>query len=175
MASNSITIEMLGLTELLANVAKLDKRIIKLVSMELEAACLTVVRDAKRAAPKDVGRLTQLISYVKHSDLDFEIVSAANYSAYMEFGTGAYASVPTGWDKFAALYQGVSINTGGKRLKEAIYEWAKRKGIDEKWWYWIYKKIQTTGIKPHPFFIPALVEFVKVEARIQKILNKPLL
>lgn len=175
MASNGITIQMLGLSELLAEIAKLDKRVIKLASMELEAACLTVVRDAKRAAPKDVGRLTQLISYVKHGDLDFEIVSAANTSAYLEFGTKTFVNVPPGWEDFAQLYQGVNVNNGGKKMKEAIFEWAKRKGISENFWYPIYLKIVRFGIRPHPFFIPALVEFTKVEARIKKLLDKPLL
>lgn len=168
-------IEIVGLGELIKSIDLADEQLVRRIDMEMQASCLQIERDAKRMAPYNVGRLSQLIKATKKGVLNYEIVSAANYSSYMEFGTKSYVMVPAGWDEFAVQYEGVSIDSGGVTLKQAIYEWARQKGIDEKWWYWIYKKIMLMGVKPHPFFIPALVELGKLEIRIANILGKPIL
>jgi HK97 gp10 family phage protein len=161
-----------GLDVLLKNLTRLPEEVQKRISMEMEASCMTIVRNAKRAAPINVGRLKQGITYVKHSALSFEIISAANYSAYMEFGTKGSTVVPAGFEEIAAEFKGVSIDSGGVSLKQAIYTWAKQKGIDPKLWFVIYRKIAVMGVKPHPFFIPALIELKRLEQRIQKYTNK---
>lgn len=171
MASNFLNIAVLGLGEVLKNIDLLDRELVRRIDLEIEASCLTMVRDMKRAAPTNVGRLKNLISYVKVKELDYKLVSAANYTAYMEFGTKSETVIPAGYEDLAAQFRGVSIDTGGQTLKEAIYTWAKQKGIDKKYWYGIYKKILIKGVKPHPFFIPALVELTQLENRIQKILS----
>lgn len=160
-----------GFDRLLRQIEQLPDQIQKRISMEIEASCLTIIRNAKRRAPKNMGRLIQGITYVKHGPLNFELISSANYSAYMEFGTKSLVSVPPGYEELAAGFKGVSIDSGGATLKHAIYTWAKQKGIPANVWYLIYRKIARFGVKPHPFFIPALVELSMLERRIQKYIN----
>lgn len=164
-------IEVKGFDTLLKQVAALPMEIQKKISYEIEASCLTIVRNAKRNAPVNMGRLRQGITYIKHGMLNFEIISAANYSAYMEFGTKTLVAIPAGYEYLAAPFKGVSIDTGGMTLKQAIYTWAKQKGINPKLWWPIYKKIAIYGVRAHPFFIPALVELTNLEKRIQKYIN----
>ena len=172
MANTIGIIRLDGFEDLIKKVEDLPEDIQKRISMEIEASCMTIVRNAKRAAVTNVGRLKQGITYVKHGPLNFEIISAANYSAYVEFGTKKLVSVPAGYEDIAMEFKGVSIDSGGVSLKQAIYTWAKQKGIDPKLWFFIYRKIAVIGVKPHPFFIPALAEIPRLYARIQKYINK---
>jgi HK97 gp10 family phage protein len=172
MANTIGTIELPGFEELIKKIQTFSDDLQKKIDREMEASCLTIVRNAKRKAPKNVGRLVQGITYVKHGLLNYEVISASNYSAYMEFGTKRLVQVPAGYEDFAAAFKGVSIDSGGLKARDAIYLWAKQKGIAKKWWYFIYKKIMIKGIKPHPFFIPALIEFQELEKRINNIISK---
>ena len=77
-----------------SDLSKLNKKLDKLrafesqkVSNELGKTGLEIVRLAKRAAPVDKGTLRQSISAQK-SGKTINIVANANYSPYVEFGTG---------------------------------------------------------------------------------------
>ena len=59
----------------------------KTLSNELGKTGLEIVRLAKRAAPVDKGALKQSIS-TQRSGKSVNIVAAANYAPYVEFGTG---------------------------------------------------------------------------------------
>jgi len=59
----------------------------KTVSNELGKTGLEIVRLAKRAAPVDKGALKQSIS-TQRSGKSVNVVAAANYAPYVEFGTG---------------------------------------------------------------------------------------
>jgi HK97 gp10 family phage protein len=161
-----------GLSDTLQQIERFEEAFIKRVDREIEASCLKIIRDMKARAPKNVGRLVQQITYKKKGPLNYELISGANYSAYLEFGTKLNVRIPAGYQYLASQFKGVNIPGGGKTMKEAIYDWAQQKGIDKKWWWWIYLKIQQQGIKPQPFFIPALGEFTLLENRIKIMLNQ---
>jgi len=59
----------------------------KTISNELGKTGLEIVRLAKRAAPVDKGALKQSIS-TQRSGKSVNVVAAANYAPYVEFGTG---------------------------------------------------------------------------------------
>jgi len=59
----------------------------KTVSNELGKTGLEIVRLAKRSAPVDKGALKQSIS-TQRSGKSVNVVAAANYAPYVEFGTG---------------------------------------------------------------------------------------
>jgi HK97 gp10 family phage protein len=59
----------------------------KTVSNELGKTGLEIVRLAKRAAPVDKGALKQSIS-TQRSGKSVNVLAAANYAPYVEFGTG---------------------------------------------------------------------------------------
>ena len=78
-----------------SDLSKLNKKLDKLrafesqkVSNELGKTGLEIVRLAKRAAPVDKGTLKQSIS-AQRSGKTLNVIAAAHYSPYVEFGTGA--------------------------------------------------------------------------------------
>ena len=88
-----------------------------------------------------------------------EIVVAANYAAYLEFGTRGFAAayvatLPTEWQVFAAQFKG-----GGGSFEDFfmnIIDWVKRKGIEPAAAYPIAIKILRFGIAAKPFLYPAV-------------------
>jgi hypothetical protein len=108
------------------------------------------VRRAIQAAPADRGFLRTHISAEQLGTMKWAVVSSEDYSAYMEFGTGQYVQVPAGLESYASQFRGKG-QSGGK-VRELIYEWCRRKGIDKGAWWFIYVSIMTKGVRPHPFF-----------------------
>lgn len=149
--------------------------------------------DAKNKAPADLGGLRAHISApVNTGDLEFTISSAANYSAFIEFGTGKYAAqyvstLPPDWATYAATFRGKTENAGFDKFLERILAWVKRKQIghtynvqtrrrdrvgkqtadttDRATAYFIAIRILQNGIRPQPFLYPA---YAKVKPEILK-------
>lgn len=71
---------------------KFEKDMQDVLSAELESFGMDVERDAKVLAPKDLGKLAQLIKSQMISKTTVEISSGAAYAAYVEFGTGRFAA-----------------------------------------------------------------------------------
>jgi len=114
--------------------------------------------------------------------MSLSITVAANYAAYMEFGTRKFAAayvstLPQDWKAYAATFKG----SGGGTFDEFIMRlmaWVKRKGIGETFdiktrrrvrqgkqsaattreadAYAIALHILRHGIRPHPFLYPAV-------------------
>lgn len=152
---------------------KLDKikdDVKQVITDELNEFGIAVVADASRLAPVDEGFLHQHISFEKQ-ELAVEIIVAANYAAYLEFGTRAFAAVyvatlPPTWQQFAATFKG-----GGGGFEDYfrnIFEWCKRKGIAEAAAYPIAISILRKGIRPHPFLFPAVESnLIKLKERLK--------
>lgn len=129
--------------------------IIEKVDAELEVGAEDIAAEARERAPGDVGFLKQGIIAEHPGKLQHFVISRVLYSAYVEFGTRANVQVPSGLESFAAQYIG---SPGATELgaKEAIFAWCSRKGIEQKAWYAIYITLMTKGMRPHPFFFPAV-------------------
>ena len=146
------------------------------------------VNDAKRLAPVNEGFLRNAISYVPvksgSSLIEVEIVVAADYAAYVEFGTRKFAAqyvatLPSEWQTFAAQFKG----PGGGSFDEFVMRltrWVLKKGIGktqnvttrktdrvgkqsakttaEADAYAIALYIMRNGIRPHPFLYPAVTK-----------------
>lgn len=104
---------------------------------------------AKQAAPVDVGFLRGGISHKRVSEGHWEVVSAAEYSAYIEWGTRLKVRVPADLQAYASQFKGAG---GQKGAKKFIFAWCQRKGIDKEAWWPIFISIMRNGITPHPFF-----------------------
>jgi|SRR5690348_621840 len=114
---------------------KLDKmtaEVKNIVDDELNAFGLETVAMAKQLAPVDEGFLINSITFEKQP-LSVEIFVAANYAAYLEFGTRGFAaayvsSLPPDWQSFAAQFKG-----GGRgsfqEFVMRLTEWVHRKGL----------------------------------------------
>ena len=135
---------------------KLDKitaDVKKRLDAELYAFALETVEMAINLAPADEGILRNSITLDK-GELVVEIIVAVNYAAYLEFGTRAFAAayvatLPPTWKEYAATFRG-----GGGGFEDYfrnIFEWCKRKGIEESAVYPIAISILRNGIRPHPF------------------------
>lgn len=121
---------------------------------------------AKRDAPKDIGFLAGGISNKHTGQGDWEVVSASEYSPYMEWGTRLKVRVPPELSAYAAQFKGQGT---GKDAKKFIFAWAQRQGIEPAAWYPIYLSIMRTGVNPHPFFF---VQKPVVEAQFLKDLKQ---
>jgi hypothetical protein len=77
------------------------------------------------------------------------VISAAEYSAYMEWGTKTLARVPAELSTYAAQFKG-----GGKGgdAKKMIYAWCARVGVPKELWYFVFLKIMRVGVRPQPYF-----------------------
>lgn len=145
--------------------AKLEKaknEIPKTMAKELNIWAYGTVNDAKRLCPVDEGFLRNSISPVlaTPTELKSSVVVAANYGAFIEFGTRSFSaayvsSLPQDWQQYAASFKG---KTGGSYndFIVRLVGWMKRKSIDPKAAYLIAKKILRFGIRPRPFVFPAV-------------------
>lgn len=107
---------------------------------------------AKLDVPVDQGRLRSLITAKKVSEMTSETVSAADYSAYIEWGTKSRVRVPADIAAYASEFRDTGKAGGRFELQKALYAWMDRVGIpDDKQWF-IYISIVTKGIHPHPYF-----------------------
>jgi hypothetical protein len=149
--SKGFTIKITGVEQAINKLKNVKDDIVQEIDDEVAAGVEKMARQAKRDAPKDTGFLTGKISAVPIKPLEWELVAQSNYAAYMEFGTKGFVDIPAGLEQYAAQFKG-SNNSGGVKLKDAIYAWCKRKGIPKERWWFIYRQIRDKGVKPHPFF-----------------------
>lgn len=131
--------------------------VFKAIGNEAKASALTIARNAKRNAPANHGALRRRITVNQIDEVTFEVVSNANYSAYIEFGTKAKVRVPPEFQAIAAAARGRGM-IGGLSAREAIFNWCRQRGIPERAWWPIYISIMKEGIRPQPFLVPAYEE-----------------
>lgn len=181
--ANSITIDISQFTDLSNRFKGYEKELREGVEGILQKNAAALSLDAKNRAPVNLGGLHSHISApVNTGDLEFTISSAANYSAFVEFGTGKYAAqyvatLPQDWQTYARSFKGKSDNAGFDKFLERILEWVKKKQIghtyniqtrrrdrvgkqsakttDEATAYFIAIRILQNGIRPQPFLYPA--------------------
>lgn len=163
--------------------ADLDKTVAKMKADVKEALVdfgTKVEAQAKRDAPADEGKIRNSINSVFNAQkMEVSITVAADYAAYMEFGTRKFAAkyvatLPTDWKAYAATFKG----KGGGNMDQfiqAIMAWVRRKGIgadltksgnisnsassldkQQQAAYWIALNILQNGVKPQPFLYPAI-------------------
>lgn len=103
---------------------------------EVVAFGMNTVNDAKRLTPVDEGHLRQSITAtfpIDKKGFYVEIVVAADYGAYIEYGTGPFAAkyiatLPKEWAVFAAKFKGPGGGTYDEFIMR-IFKWIKRKGL----------------------------------------------
>lgn len=193
MADNLVTIKITGIEKLLKDFDQLDAKTKALIQSELKASAQIIIRNAKRNAPKDMGALAGGVGYKEVTQTLIELFSQLEYSGWQEFGTRRRRKIPPEVQKL-----GIQFNSGGKsgtaeQALKFITAWVKRKGIrfdsaatvksgknkgrnrkltiEETAWF-IFLNIMRTGIKPQPFFFPALfAEVPLLQKRLEMIIN----
>lgn len=142
-----------GIKEIENAIKKIDEKATKGLSDELSVASLNIEKTAKRNAPGNLGKLRQSINHDVGNQLFKSVFSTVEYAPYVEFGTRGKVKVPAGYEAFAAQYK--SSGKKGKDMWKAIEFWVKRKGINPKLTFVIFRSIMRNGIPPQPFMIPA--------------------
>jgi hypothetical protein len=167
-------IEIQGLKELTRKLDQLPTKLRQQIGAEIGFAAEEIKGLAQEAAPADVGFLRNEISVDKIDELHYEVISGAEYSPFVEFGTRHKVQIPPGLEEFASDFSlGKHIKTPTSlSAKEAVFAWCERKGIDKKLWYVIYVSLMVNGVTPHPFFFKqGFIVKPKLEQNIQNVLN----
>lgn len=190
--AGTIDISIQGLNLFLDRIKRAPKVLQDEVGRELKDGADAIVQRAQRRAPVDEGRLKQGISRVDKGPLEYQVVSAAKHSPYLEWGTKRRVSVPSELSAYAATFKGGGGGSFAEFLK-AILSWVKRKGIrfdsaskvksgkkkgqSRKLTYEqtadiIALYISFRGIKPQPFFFSsAKEEEPNIIKRVQDVLK----
>lgn len=172
----NVHIKVDGLDKIVEKIGSLPKTVKKEVDTELSSVANNYVNRAVADAPVDQGVLKGQITAKRNGLMDYEIVSGARWSAYIEFGTKRRFKAIPGID--SSKYKQLSGAGGGVReLFQNILEWVKRKGIASRFSVKTRKKLKHTkaddvraleaaaaitisilrhGIRPHPFFFKQL-------------------
>ena len=99
-----------GLDKVYKDFNKLSKEVHKKVGLVTKANAMEISVDARKKAPKDLGKLAQGISYEKVNDtFNYKIFAREKYSAYMEFGTGGIVKVPSELKEIAIQFIGKGV------------------------------------------------------------------
>ncbi len=161
------TLDLVGFDTIQERLAKATDTVLKEVDAEMGASAKVMAQAAIRDAPVDQGILRGEISYFKDETqpLVWHVVSRADYSGFVEFGTRDKVSIPAGLEAEAEAVKN-SSRSSSLSAREAIFGWLRRKGIDPKFWNLIFLRLMTVGMNPHPFF------FKQLEAEKANLLNR---
>ncbi len=160
----SLTFQFTGLSNVINKLKAIGETIKQDVKDELNATALEIVSDAQNNAPIDLGNLRANIGQVPVNDgLQQQIYSRAEYSAYMEFGTGT----------------NVSINSFGEGFEELVTYAAQFKGAGLEGKHpvlikgrWVMVPYQL-NLLARPFFFPAVQKgTLEMIDRLKKILKE---
>jgi hypothetical protein len=182
-----------GLSELLRDIDKLEVKTKALIQAELKASAQIIVRNAKREAAKDMGALAGGVNYKEVNPTLYELFSQMEYSAFVEFGTRRRRKIPPEVQKLGIRISYQKQTGTAEQALMFITAWVKRKGIKfgsaatfksgkkkgqnkqltvEQTAWFIFLHIMRTGIKPKPFFFPALLaEAPQLQKRLELIIN----
>lgn len=190
----AITVQVEGLERVQQKLNQLPAKLTKEIGNAIGFGVAKMVGLAQKDAPADEGILRAGITFRKVDALNYDYLSNALHSPFMEFGTGAKVNIPTGYEDYAAEFKGKKYGGGFDAFFLAILDWVHRKGIsgtysvkshrrtgskgtqfqeDYNVAFLIALKILKVGVTPHPFFFRQ-VDRVKPEIskNIKSILDR---
>lgn len=110
-----------GYKKLIDDLRKLDKNIQPQIGQVLAANARECVLSAQRRAPVDLGKLRQSIYSREDGPLEYRVIAAAPYAAYMEFGTGGLVEVPAELAEVAARFRGAGVRQVNIKPRPYLY------------------------------------------------------
>lgn len=170
---SALSVQIKGLDKVLKSLGDAGKEIAEDIDIEMTASVVNIANLAVNKAPINFGQLRASISPKFDKFLYKEVNVNADYAPFVEFGTKSNfdKSIDPEIKRYAATFKG--SRTGSGKLKDAIYKWANKKGIEKKYWGIIYLRILKFGSKPHPFLFPSFdYERPKLLQRLKKIVNE---
>lgn len=101
-----------GIRALDAKLTRIRTEIPGILKDEVEVTGRLTELGAKQAAPVDMGKLRQSITYEPFAaGFGARITANVSYSPFVEFGTGGLVEIPQGWEELAAGFRGKGIRT----------------------------------------------------------------
>jgi len=162
------TVTLTGFKEFEAKLKNLPGILLEEIDGQVEDATVLWHTGAVNDSPTDQGNLKRLLSVKKNAPMEWEVVSGADYSAYIEFGTKTRVNIPSDLQNYAAQFRG----GGAGNAKKFIFAWMQRVGIPKEAQYPVFLSIITKGIHPHPyFFIQRPLVQKQLDTNVQRILN----
>lgn len=121
--ANGVTIEIEGLAALQKKLGRIPNELVTEVDVLMDVTARGFENRAVAVvAVGETGFLKGGISYEKLAPMQYEIVSAMHYSAYVEFGTITQVRVPAGLEAYAMQFKGRGIKkTGGMRARPFFF------------------------------------------------------
>jgi hypothetical protein len=147
--AGGVSIHVQGLDKAIKKFGKLPELLVDELDHEMSSVAEGFLGRAISDAPVDQHTIKSQLSHKEVGKLWHEVVSGAEHSPYVEFGTRSKVQVPAGLEAYAAQFKGAKRSGDAKK---SIYDWCKRVGIPEEAWWPVFIKIMTQGINPHPFF-----------------------
>lgn len=124
----SFSIEIKGIEDVIKSFGDTEKKAIVEIDKIIGAEVENMAKVSKQLAPVYLGELKNKISAKKIENLRWSFISAAPYSAYVEFGTKKKVEIPKGYEELASQSRGGS---SGRfiDLYHAILDWVRKKKI----------------------------------------------
>jgi hypothetical protein len=112
--ANGVRIEVQGLERLIKKFGSIPQNVKKEIDAEMAATANNYVNRAVAAVPVgETGFLKSKITSEPLGPMNYEIVSGATYSAYVEFGTITRVKVPGELTAYAMQFKGKGIRKSG--------------------------------------------------------------
>jgi hypothetical protein len=170
----SFTFKVQGIEAIQKRFAKLDSAIQEEIVEEIRDFGYRVNTEQQALISQyqavDTGLLRQQTKTREIKD-GIVIFSNAEYSPFVEFGTGKQVKIPPELAAVAGSFRGYKRGDF-KQFLANLRVWCKRHGIDERAAYPIAIKILNNGLKARPFFFPPyLRERPKLMQTLRKLLK----
>ncbi len=123
-------INIAGVKELQARLNSVSKEVHKEVLGEIKDAAQKWVALSKRDAPIDLGKLRQNITADISPSWGASVISNANYSPYIEWGTVTKVDVPGELAEYAIQFKGRGIRKNGGIIPRPFF--FKQRAVIEK-------------------------------------------
>ena len=110
--AKAFTFELQGYDKLVNELSKKSSELAVRVDAEIQDSAEAIRGKAVRRAVANFGGgngLRSGIGIEKTGKLSWTVYSSKDYSAYVEFGTGAYVNVPVGLENYAIQFKGKGI------------------------------------------------------------------
>jgi HK97 gp10 family phage protein len=111
--SAGLNIQQFGFDELISRMEKAPEAIKDLCNTQLADGMQSIAAEAKQRAPVRYGFLkNNIVSEADPANLTATVESLAEYSAYVEFGTGGLVEVGPEEEEYAMQFKGLKDVTG---------------------------------------------------------------
>lgn len=171
-----VTVKQPDFKKAVLDLEKIEKNKLEEIEREVREAADQAVLLMKTSSPINEGRLRGSISAEDETPYLYNIAAQSKYAAYMEFGTRTLVSIPPGAEEIAAQARNQKGGTLAD-MEKSIRRWVRLKGIagtysvktrrrtggkalrqaqDDSVVFLIMRKLLKVGVKPQPFFYPAI-------------------